>query len=247
MKNLKFSLILLSFLSFLGLIFSTKTSGSVCHLANRSSQIGYQRRENDARCEGVARRNINGGLALASLTVGNFIDSDPLSFTIPDVAGIQPDVTITYQSKDYYLEPIGDMRLRGGNFLFQWPADIMRELGIFPDNLGRIHALASVERGNNVEYVPVIADQNQGTYLIVVKCNECELKVETFHVRSSPFEMECYSNENPRTPLFVCDGKSSPAGAYTLRLSAKVKLAGSSRYVQYRPFVKVFRHNPQWL
>lgn len=233
--NYKFLLTSLLLLSF------TPLTAQACPNGNPQT-LDYMRRDNN-RCEGIAPINVGGSFSLISFVTRNIpAFGDNLSLQIPRIGSTSPDVRvrssrINYQLDDFSLQPSQT------NFTFNWPTRILKEAKIPVNSL---RALASVNLGSQVVYVPVTLGQPSGQYEIVLYSSQL-VKITTFEIsRNNQVVFRSPRNTPQRGEVvFNWDGRNAPAGRYQLRLVAELEQYGRPPERVNRQIT--FEHNPNWL
>lgn len=210
--------------------------------------VGYQFRENDARCEGVIRNNISSGPNLVSFSVGQLQSTNPLTLRVPKTSSnSQPAIEVYSRRNGYSMIPREPLRQRGNYFFFNWASTELEELGIFPSNLNTLNALTYLEEDFANVYIPTILDDASARYSIKIECDECEFQIESLSLKSGNYEMPCMQQTYPNRVTYVCNGQNAPADDYRLTLVSRTMRRNSSNFDPTMSKGWILKHQPQWL
>jgi hypothetical protein len=204
----------------------------------------YIRRDNN-RCEGIRRETVSGSFRLISLTTRG-IDSlgNTLSLLVPRISGgSPPDVSVRSLGKNYQLDDLS-LAANSSGFTFRWPTNVLNQEEVPVNSL---RALASVNLGSQLLYVPVILGQPSGQYEIVLY-SPSRVQFRTFEIRRNRqvvFSSPRNHLQPPGEVVFTWDGRNAPAGRYELHIVAEVEQRG--RPPQRIDRSIIFEHNPSWL
>lgn len=205
----------------------------------------YIRRDN--RCEGIKRQPVSGNslrlISIATRNIPNIYDEKVL-MKIPQIKdGGKPEVRVQSLDKNYQLDNPLLTENSGFYTLPNWNSYVLKREEI-PSN--SLRALASVNFGSQVVYVPVILGQSSGQYEFVFY-SPSRVKFPGFRILRNGKEV--YSN--PRNiaqtneMIFTWDGRNAPAGRYELQIEAEIEPRGKPTEKINRKVV--FEHNPNWL
>jgi hypothetical protein len=212
-----------------------------CPSGNPKS-TGYIRRD-DNRCEGIKPRNSDRGLRLISFaTIGINNYPNTLTLKIPSIANTTPNVSVQSLGKNYVLDNVS-LTSNKSLFTFSWNPFILNQAQILPTSL---RALADVNLGSQVVYVPVILERASGQYQFVFYSSN-RAKFPTFQIRQNGKVVHTQPRNNFQRGevVFNWDGRKMTAGRYELYIIAEQEQIG-------RPPEKItrriaFEHNPSWL
>lgn len=231
----------LLFASVIALTFS-QMPALACPEGNPRS-TAYIRRGN--RCEGIKREPVSSNsLRLISLATRNIPSYQAqVSMKIPGInGGGKPEVKVQSLDKNYQLDN-PSLTENSGFYTLLWNSYVLKREKI-PSN--SLRALASVNFGSQVVYVPVILGQSSGQYEFVFY-SPTRVKFPVFRILRNGKEV--YSN--PRNiaqtneMIFTWDSRNAPAGRYELQIEAEIEPRGKPTEKINRKFV--FEHNPNWL
>ena len=203
----------------------------------------YIRRDN--RCEGIKRQPVSGNsLRLISIATRNIPSyQTEVSMKIPGInGGGKPEVKVQSLDKNYQLDN-PSLTENSGFYTLLWDSYVLKREEV-PSN--SLRALASVNFGSQVVYVPVILGQSSGQYEFVFY-SPSRVKFPVFRILRNGKEV--YSN--PRNiaqtneMIFTWDSRNAPAGRYELQIEAEIEPRGKPTEKINRKIV--FEHNPQWL
>ncbi|MEG4217367.1 hypothetical protein QUA27_18015 [Microcoleus sp. Pol14C6] len=203
----------------------------------------YIRRDN--RCEGIKRQPVSGNsLRLISLATRNIPSYQAqVSMKIPGInGGGKPEVKVQSLDKNYQLDN-PSLTENSGFYTLLWDSYVLKQEKV-PSN--SLRAVASVNFGSQVVYVPVILGQSSGQYEFVFY-SPSRVKFPVFRILRNGKEV--YSN--PRNliqtneMIFTWDSRNAPAGRYELQIEAEIEPRGNQPEKINRKIV--FEHNPNWL
>ena len=204
----------------------------------------YIRRGNN-RCEGIKREPVGANsLRLISLATRNIPSYQAeVSMKIPGInGGGKPEVKVQSLGKNYQLDN-PSLTENSGFYTLLWDSYVLKREEV-PSN--SLRALASVNFGSQVVYVPVILGQSSGQYEFVFY-SPSRVKFPVFRILRNGKEV--YSN--PRNiaqtneMIFTWDSRNAPAGRYELQIEADIEPRGKPTEKINRKIV--FEHNPNWL
>ena len=204
----------------------------------------YIRRVN--RCEGIKREPVSGNsLRLISIATRN-IPSYPaeVSMKIPGInGGGKPEVKVQSLDKNYQLDNPLLTENSGFYTLPNWNSYVLKQEKV-PSN--SLRALASVNFGSQVVYVPVILGQSSGQYEFVFY-SPSRVKFPVFRILRNGKEVYSNPRKIPQTNemIFTWDSRNAPAGRYELQIEAEIEPRGKPTEKINRKIV--FEHNPKWL
>ena len=203
----------------------------------------YIRRVN--RCEGIKRQPVSGNsLRLISIATRHIPSYQAeVSMKIPGInGGGKPEVKVQSLDKNYQLDN-PSLTENSGFYTLLWDSYVLKQEKV-PSN--SLRALASVNFGSQVVYVPVILGQSSGQYEFVFY-SPSRVKFPVFRILRNGKEV--YSN--PRNiaqtneMIFTWDSRNAPAGRYELQIEAEIEPRGNQPEKINRKIV--FEHNPNWL
>jgi len=204
----------------------------------------YIRRENN-RCEGIKPQPVSGNsLRLISLATRNIPSYQAeISMKIPGInGGGKPEVKVQSLEKNYQLDN-PSLNENSGFYTLLWDSYVLKREDV-PSN--SLRALASVNFGSQVVYVPVILEQSSGQYEFVFY-SPSRVKFPIFRILRNGKEV--YSNPRKiaqtNEMIFTWDGRNAPAGRYELQIEAEIEPRGKPTEKINRKIV--FEHNPNWL
>lgn len=200
-------------------------------------------RRDDNRCEGIKPRNVDRGLRLISFaTIGIKSYPNTLSLKIPSIANATPNVIVQSLGKNYILDNLS-LTSNKSLFIFSWNPFILNQAQIIPSSL---RALADIDFGSQVVYVPVILERPSGQYQFVFYTSN-RAKFPTVQIRRNGKVVHTQTRNNFQRGevVFNWDARNIPAGRYELYVIAEQEQIG-------RPPEKItkqiaFEHNPSWL
>lgn len=213
-----------------------------CPEGNLSS-TDYIRRRN--RCEGIKRQPVSGNsLRLISIATRNIPSYQAeVSMKIPGInGGGKPEVKVQSLDKNYQLDN-PSLTENSGFYTLLWESYVLKQEKV---PINSLRALASVNFGSQVVYVPVILGQSSGQYEFVFY-SPTRVKFPVFRILRNG--QEVYSN--PRNiaqtneMIFTWDSRNAPAGRYELQIEAEIEPRGKPTEKINRKIV--FEHNPNWL
>ncbi|MGI2907874.1 hypothetical protein [Tolypothrix sp. VBCCA 56010] len=222
-------------------IFGLSIPAQACPSGNPKS-TEYIRRD-DNRCEGIKQRNSDRGLRLISFaTIGINSYPNTLTLKIPSIANATPDVRVQSLGKNYILDNVS-LTSNNSLFTFSWNPFVLNQAQILPTSL---RALADVNLGSQVVYVPVILERPSGQYQFVFY-TPSRAKFPTFQIRRNGKVIHTSPRNNFQggEVVFNWDGKNIPAGRYELYVIAEQEQIG--RPPEKIPKQITFEHNPNWL
>jgi flagellar basal-body rod modification protein FlgD len=203
----------------------------------------YIRRGN--RCEGIKRQPVSGNsLRLISIATRNIPSYQAqVSMKIPGInGGGKPEVKVQSLDKNYQLDN-PSLTENSGFYTLLWDSYVLKREEV-PSN--SLRALASVNFGSQVVYVPVILGQSSGQYEFVFY-SPSRVKFPIFRILRNGKEV--YSNPRKiaqtNEMIFTWDSRNAPAGRYELQYEAEIEARGKPPEKINRKIV--FEHNPKWL
>lgn len=203
----------------------------------------YIRRGN--RCEGIQRQPVSGNsLRLISIATRNIPSYQAeVSMKIPGInGGGKPEVKVQSLEKNYQLDNPSLTENRGFYTLL-WDSYVLKREDV-PSN--SLRALASVNFGSQVVYVPVILGQSSGQYEFVFY-SPSRVKFPVFRILRNAKEVYSTPRKRAQTNemIFTWDSRNAPAGRYELQIEAEIEPRGKQTEKINRKIV--FEHNPNWL
>jgi len=204
----------------------------------------YIRRDNN-RCEGIKRQPVSGNrLRLISLATRNIPSYQAeVSMKIPGIkGGGKPEVKVQSLEKNYQLDN-PSLNENSGFYTLLWDSYVLKQEEV-PSN--SLRALASVNFGSQVVYVPVILGQSSGQYEFVFY-SPSRVKFPVFRILQNAKEVYSTPRMIAQTKemIFTWDSRNAPAGRYELQYEAEIEARGKPPEKINRKIV--FEHNPKWL
>ena len=203
----------------------------------------YIRRVN--RCEGIKREPVSANtLRLISIATRNIPSYQAqVSMKIPGInGGGKPEVKVQSLDKNYQLDN-PSLTENSGFYTLLWDSYVLKREEV-PSNSRR--ALASVNFGSQVVYVPVILGQSSGQYEFVFY-SPSRVKFPVFRILRNGKEVYSTPRKIAQTNeiIFTWDSRNAPAGRYELQIEAEIEPRGKPTEKINRKIV--FEHNPNWL
>lgn len=243
-RLIAFPLLLLNLLLFNPL---TQAKDQNCPSGN-SKNTAYMRRDNDFRCEGIISPDVaRADFYLSSFAIGQLQPTKTLTLIIPKVANLaEPTVSVQSTRKYYQLDPL-KLKSQGQQWQFQWTNEVIAEAKISPSSLRSV-----ARAGTENIVIPVrLGQPNSAAYDIRIhtggRAKNITLKIQqngkeiySQTLKDQPNEEVKFSWNGKNS-----QGKTAPAGRYTLSVNALVESKNSSD--QQRNFTQQFEHNSAWL
>lgn len=237
MNNMKYT----AFFTSLFILGLSTLPAQACFPGDPKSTV-YIRRD-DNRCEGIKSRNVDRGLRLISFaTIGIKSYPSTVSLKIPRIANATPNIMVQSLGANYILDNVS-LTLNKSLFTFSWSSFVLNSAQIIPTSL---RALADVNLGSQLVYVPVILEQSSGQYQFVFYSSN-RAKFSTVQIRRNGKEIYSSPRNNFQRGevVFNWDARKVPAGRYELYVVAEQEQIGRQPERITRQIA--FEHNPNWL
>ncbi|HAG81701.1 MAG TPA: hypothetical protein DCL61_11150, partial [Cyanobacteria bacterium UBA12227] len=245
-KSMKLAFQNIKYIAFFTSLFILNIStlpAQACSPGNPNSTV-YIRRDGN-RCEGIKQRNVNRGLRLISFaTIGINNYPSNLSLKIPSITNTTPNVIVQSLDKNYILDDLSLTTTSDKSlFTFSWNSFVLNQAQIIPTSL---RALADVNLGSQVVYVPVILERPSGQYQFVFYTSN-RAKFTTLQIRRNNQVIHTSPRNNFQRGevVFNWDARKVAAGRYELYIIAEQEQIGRPPEIITKQIS--FEHNPKWL